>query len=484
MNRLLVFLLAAFDAIVAAAVGIAVLLAPLTLLWIWGLGGEAPWTALWPAAAKVWQLGHLVPLTVELPASYLAATGIPAEAATFLVSLAPLAFAGFAAVFAFRSGRRAARAGVGFTGASSGTLVFAALAAVIQFTSSNPIATTVAWQAILLPAAVFAAGAFAGAIQGAWQWGDDGIVDGVRDYLDVYDGWRALPEAVLRGAAIAIIALLGFGAVGFTVSLALRGGEVIALYESAHVDALGATTLTLGQLAYLPTLVVWSAAFIAGSGFAVGTGTSISPAGTSAGVVPGVPIFGALPETSSSVFLLLALLVVACGVLAGWAARSRIVADSEASDPMSVRLAATLLIAALAAGAAALLGVISSGSIGPDRMAHFGPHPGAFALVVGGEVLLGAAIMLLSPRRDGDSTAEQGEVVPDRGASAAAAGNPRDVAPAVVPASVAAQAELADAAVPEDPAARNPDHSPEASPDELETAPIDPLDDETPNDAR
>ena len=108
MNRLLVALLAAVDALVAASVGVAAALAPLTVLWVFGLGGGADWGALWPASVRVWQLGQLVPLEIALPPEYLNATGIPAEAATFWLSLAPLAFTTFTAVFAARSGGRAA----------------------------------------------------------------------------------------------------------------------------------------------------------------------------------------------------------------------------------------------------------------------------------------------------------------------------------------------------------------------------------------
>ena len=107
MHRLIVALLAAVDAAIAVAVGLAATLAPLTLLWVFGFGGEADWGVLWSSAVSVWQLGNLVPLQIALPPDYLAATGISAEAASFVLSLAPLAFAGFTAIFAARSGARA-----------------------------------------------------------------------------------------------------------------------------------------------------------------------------------------------------------------------------------------------------------------------------------------------------------------------------------------------------------------------------------------
>jgi hypothetical protein len=226
---------------------------------------------------------------------------------------------------------------------------------------------------------------------------------------------------------------------------------LIGLFEAADVDVLGATVVTLVQLAYVPTLAIWGMAFVAGPGFAVGAGTAVSPAGTQLGVIPGLPALGALPETTTPWLLLLALLPVALGALAGWIARSRLVAapisvaveaspvgtewdaapdparssalsallsgvDRPASeeredpmtppaqgdqdaDPLGARAVIALGIAVLAAAGAALLSVVASGSLGPGRLAEVGPQPGPVALAVGGEVLLGAAILLLSPRR-------------------------------------------------------------------------------------
>ncbi len=167
MNRLLVAVLAAIDAVIAAAVGVAAALAPLTLFWVLGLGGTADWGALWPAAVRVWQLGHLVPLHITLGDDYLIATGIPVDGARFVVSLAPLAFAVFTAVFAARSGARAARAGAWLVGVAAGTVTFAALAAGMWATAGNPVAAVYGWQSLLLPTLVFALPALSGALVGA-----------------------------------------------------------------------------------------------------------------------------------------------------------------------------------------------------------------------------------------------------------------------------------------------------------------------------
>ena len=54
MHRLTIVILAAVDAAIAVAVGIAATLAPATLLWVFGFGDGADWAALWPASAVIW----------------------------------------------------------------------------------------------------------------------------------------------------------------------------------------------------------------------------------------------------------------------------------------------------------------------------------------------------------------------------------------------------------------------------------------------
>lgn len=429
MHRLIVLILSAVDAAIAVAVGVAATLAPLTLLWVFGFGGAADWGTLWAAGATIWQFGNLVPLQVTLPGDYLAVVGIDSSAASFVLSLAPLAFAAFTAIFAARSGRRASQADAWITGVLTGIAVFAGLSALIAVTAANPLATVERWQAILLPTLVFAVPLVLGAVVTEWREAGSGAIARLRDRVEAAPhGWGEVPGLVARGTAVVVVGLVGLGALLFAVALILRGGEVIALFEAAHVDGLGATVVTLAQFAYLPTLAIWGLSFIAGPGFAVGTGTAVSPAGTQLGVVPGIPILGALPESTTPWLLLLALLPVAVGGFAGWICRSRLVAPavpessgnatldallsrtrdepvehsmaaSPDDDPIGARLVTAAGIAVLAGAASALLAVLASGAIGPGRLTEVGPAPGPLALAVGVEVLIGAAILLLSPRR-------------------------------------------------------------------------------------
>jgi hypothetical protein len=413
MYRVLVALLCALDAAIAAAVGLAVVAAPLTLLWVFGMGAAADWAALWPATGAIWQLGHLVPMQIMLPAELIAA-GIPIDSASFPLSVSPLALAVFSAVSGLRSGVRAARAGAWLTGAASALAVSAAASTLVALTSVNVVAAPVLWQAIVYPAAVYTIAVLAGGIASAWNEGDDGILDAVRDALAAHGRpWADVVEATVRASIIAAAVLVGAGAIAFAVAVFAGAGEMIALFQAGNVDGIGATIITLGQLAYLPTLVIWALAWIAGPGFAFGTATAVSPVGTEIGPVPAIPVLGALPELQSTWLLLVVLIPVAAGALAGWVARSDLVAAADAAatpasastDRMLPRLVTALATAFVVAGIAAGLAAAASGSLGPGVLVDVGPHAGMVALAVGAEVLVGAAILLLAPLRSGGALA-------------------------------------------------------------------------------
>lgn len=403
MHRLVVALLAALDAAVSAIVGWAAALVPLMLMWVFAFGGLADWSALWPATIRIWQLGNLVPLALTLSDEFLVEVGLPPEAASFGVSLAPLAFTVLIAVFAARSGRRALHSGRWLTGVIAGTATVAVAAVIAWLTSANPVAAVAPWQAILFPTLVYGVPMLIGAVTGAWTEGDEGVIDRLHDIADRFPpGWREFPALMVRGGGMAIAGVIAFAAATIAVAVPLRGASVIALYESTQADLVGAVLLTLAQFAYLPTLIGWAVAWIAGPGFALGAGTGVTPAGTQLGVLPGVPVFGLIPDHGSPLLLLAVLAPVVAGAIAGWGIRIAFRAEAQAEgndhEPTFPRVMLAVGIAVVAGAGAALIAALTSGSLGPGRLAVVGPEAGAVALAVGLEVLVGAAILLLAPR--------------------------------------------------------------------------------------
>src|SRR6185312_5174876 len=184
--------------------------------------------------------------------------------------------------------------------------------------------------------------------------------------------------------------------------------DLIALSASAHAGVLGGITLTIGQLAFLPNLVIWAVAWLVGPGFAIGAGSAVSPLGTSLGPLPTIPILGALP-TGDFAFGFVGLLVpVLVAFLAGVVIRSRVLrATGHSSGP------ATLVLAGVGVGIAGgvLLGLLawaSGGAAGPGRLADVGPSPwlvGGFAAL---EFGIAAIIGLFVAGSDRTAVEERG----------------------------------------------------------------------------
>lgn len=403
MHRLIVVILAALDALIIALAGLAAVFAPLLVFWLFGMNsGDV--SGLWGATAMIWQLGHLVPVDISLPAEALALAGISDQGASFVVSLAPLAFAVSTFIAAFRSGARGVRAGGWPLVLITGTVSFAVIAVVVEMTSGSDIATTATAAAVLLPPVVFFSGAAAGVLRTALRDGDGGLLDRVSDALSTLPlGWRPVARLVFLGAGVVGLGLTAVSGVLVVIAAVSGTGDAVALFQSLHVDVFGATALFLAQLAYLPTLIIWAASWLVGPGFAVGAGTGVAPGGTTLGVVPGLPVFGFLPETAAPLLLLVALIPVALGALAGWLARAGFMAVVPGEGHLASRVTIAAGIAVVSGTGFSILAVCASGGIGPGRMATLGPDPVAVGVALGVEVLIGALVLLLAPVRREDS---------------------------------------------------------------------------------
>src|SRR5699024_1661114 len=111
-------------------------------------------------------------------------------------------------------------------------------------------------------------------------------------------GAAALPDRaaeVFRLTAAALAALLMLGTLGFAAAIVIGYVDIISLTQSLQLDAFGALMLFVLQLAFLPTAWIWSISWFAGSGFAVGAATSVTPFDTLLGPLPVLPLFGAIP---------------------------------------------------------------------------------------------------------------------------------------------------------------------------------------------
>lgn len=390
MNRLTTALLAALEALIVVAIGVGIALVPLTVLWAGQFDLGVDWVVFWQAAANVWLLGNGVDLLVQLSPAVAAALGLPAAVDPFQITIALLGFAVLAVLLGLRTGRRAAESPHRWVGVISAIIAYGVLATLITLSAGTATVSPSVPQGILLPTLVYALGVLVGSELGSGA-------RGIRErFADLPGQTRAVVAGALRGGAGAAVAVIAVSAVAVAVLTLANYATIIGLYETLQAGVVGGITLTLAQLALIPNLVIWAAAWFVGPGIAVGVGTSVSPVGTSLGAVPGLPILGALPHGSLTLGFIGLLVPVLIGFGAAVLVRRRLETTDAPAPGAPQRVLTGLMMGVVAGIIIGLLAWWSAGAMGPGRLSAVGPNPllvGALAAV---EVGLAAALGMLA----------------------------------------------------------------------------------------
>lgn len=399
MTRRLTLLFASLEALLVVAIGVAIPLVPLTIVWAAHFGFGVDWPVFWRAGVDIWLLGHGVDVTFTLDPLLAAALGLPAAGDPVRVTIALLGFALLTLLLGARAGGRIAETGHRVLGGGAAVAVFAGLSLLVTWSALHEAARPSLWQGLLLPAAVFGAGILIGVLRAGRDPEAGSPGNRVRDWVaDRSPEVRAGVGAALRA---------GIGAVALTVAVAsvlvallffVRFSDMIGLYEALHTEIVGGVAVTAAQLAILPNLVLWAVSWLVGPGFAIGVGSSVSPVGTALGPLPALPVLGALP-TGDLPFGFVGLLVpVVAGFLAGVAVRPGLVRDLGVPRPLEV------LGVAVGAGVVGglltgFLAAASGGSAGPGRLAQVGPDPLLVGLVAAAEFAVAVGIGLAAASR-------------------------------------------------------------------------------------
>jgi hypothetical protein len=194
----------------------------------------------------------------------------------------------------------------------------------------------------------------------------------------------ALGQGFLYGSRI-IALLLGISSVVFGLSLLLNISMVKNLTTVLQPGIFGGFLLLLLNILYIPNAVVSTLAYFSGVGFAVGSGTLVSPSSFRLNKIPAMPLLGALPEDKSLISLLGIVVIVAAGaLLVTWtiSLNQRVLVQS-------------LIVAVLLA---AFVGYSGSGALITDAMSAVGVSPWKFTLAIGTELGVGALLALYLPR--------------------------------------------------------------------------------------
>lgn len=330
----------------AAVIGLVVSMSvALTGWFLADAGSHGDTTDALRVGADAWLAGH---------GSRLVLSGVP-------LGIAPLAVTMVLVLTAFRAGRWAAQHSADRTGLplaiatfTGGYLVVAVLTCVL---ASQPGATPVLGRTVVGALAISALAGGCGLAVGTGRLGE---------LLDLAPEWAI---DVVTGALLGALWLVVAGALLVGGSLLLSFNEAATVMSGLHLSVGDALSYTVVMALFAPNAVLFGVAYLAGPGFAVGTGTTVSPTAVSLGVVPAYPVLAALPgegPTPGWLVVMLAAPVVAAGLGAGAAVTRR---GALPHDLAALRGAG----AGLGAGVLVTVAVaLAGGPLGTGRMADVG----------------------------------------------------------------------------------------------------------------
>ena len=174
-----------------------------------------------------------------------------------------------------------------------------------------------------------------------------------------------------RGVLGAQLVMLLAGSAVVASGLIRHMSRVVELTNVLNAGIAGGLALVVLQLSLAPNAAVWAASYALGAGFSIGSSSVVAPAGTELGMVPGLPLLGALPASGASSVTQLWWLAsgLGAGALAAWIVvrRGRVARFDEAA-----------LVGGLAGLLAGLVFVClawaSGGDLGAVRLTALGPR--------------------------------------------------------------------------------------------------------------
>jgi len=356
----------AFAALWAVAVGVAILMVCVLIVWATDSRSGAGAGQAIRVALQLWLAAHKVPLHVGGGSLAVAPLGLTLGL-SFVVARA-------AAVLA-RGHAIDSLTGIASVGVAVGVPYAVLSAFVAAAANAAPVRPS--------PVAALVAGLLLGTAAACW-----GAARGTGALRLSSAGLPPWFAASMRAGALAVAVLVVAGVVLTLGSLATHaraaadiadglGGGMTARFAVLVLDAL-----------LLPNAAIAAVGYLTGPGFAVGAGSSVSLGGAHVGAVPALPLLAAVPHGPAPTLVRVAAvaLLLGIGALTGWFATR--------GDVVSVWTAAgrAVLAAALAGLLVAILVAIGGGPAGHGRMTAVGASPWQVGLVLALELSVVAAV--------------------------------------------------------------------------------------------
>ena len=216
------------------------------------------------------------------------------------------------------------------------------------------------------------------------------------DVLGPRLGFAWLPETVRRAVRPGLVGagvLLGVGVAVVLTMVALSWTQVTTISTAVAAGGLGGVVLALAQVASLPNLALWAVSFMAGPGFRVVEGGSVSWSGSKGGLLPMVPVLAALPQPGDFPWFTVLSVLVVVGVGAFVARRA--LAEVARLSRLRTKLAVALSACAVTAFTLAVLDFVAGGSAGQFRLSAVGAPTGRLFLALLVELGIGALVVVV-----------------------------------------------------------------------------------------
>jgi len=191
-------------------------------------------------------------------------------------------------------------------------------------------------------------------------------------------------QAILFSTRILSL-LLGISSIIFGVLIFINLSTVESLTVVLEPGIIGGILLLLLNILYIPNAAIATLSYFSGAGFAIGTGSIISPLSYHLSSIPAFPLLGALPSSTSPYALFgISVIVFSGALLASW----------------TVALSSKILIQSLfiSVVVTALIAYAGSGALITEAMSAMGVSPWKFTLALSGELIAGALLALYLPR--------------------------------------------------------------------------------------
>lgn len=348
---------AMWGALAAAAIGVGICMAVAVVGWFLAdAGAHGSTTDALRVGADAWLLGH---------GSHAVIAGTP-------FGIVPLGLVAMLVLIGFRCGRWAARR-AGRDAALRGKRPDRLLAQAVGLAIACYL--TAAFGVAILTTGDNAQHSYLSMMLGAMAVGLAGLGSGLARETGRWQVWigRAprFVRTTLEGALVAALLVVAAGAIAVVAGLVWSFNDALMLMSSMRLGVGDAVMLTVLTALLAPNAALFGGAWLLGPGFAVGTGTTVSPSAVLLGALPNLPLLAALPSADAAVPAALAIVMVVPPLLAAVAAgRAQHIYGVRAWDSAALRGFGVGFGGAVVVWLAMLF---AGGAMGTGRMSEVGP---------------------------------------------------------------------------------------------------------------